>query len=128
MPSSVGASTRVKAVVFCSTGSLLWRRLENGWGRLFSFRLNNWSLEAFGFRGEFVVLGREQVVQVADCLEEDIQTRLAFHGPEYAAVLEPCMGENTMKSPEYVHQVFHPGMSAVSIVKDGKAAREELLI
>jgi hypothetical protein len=53
-------------------------------------------IETLGLGREFVVLGRQEVVHVADGLEEDVKTGLILERPEHAAMLKPCVGKDAV--------------------------------
>lgn len=90
--------------------------------------LSWYGLQPFGFGRELVVLGGEQVVHVADGLEEDVQAGLALDGPEDAAVLEPGVGEDAVQAAEDVDEVLDDGALVVAVGEDDEAAGEELRV
>ena len=81
-------------------------------------------LEPLRFRGQLVVLGGEEVVQVAHGLEEDVQPRLALDAPEDAAVLEPGVGEDTVQPAEDVDEVLDRGGLVVAALARGRGRHE----
>ena len=79
------------------------------------------SLQALGFGWMFVVLAWQEVVDVANGLEEDVEAGLALYGPEDAAVLEPGVGEDAMQAAEDVDEVLN-GSALVVGVREGDEA------
>lgn len=83
-------------------------------------------LKTFSLGRELVVLGREEVVHVADGLEEDVQARVAFDIPKDAAVLEPGVGKNPMQPAEYVDEVLNRNALVMRITQDDDSAGKYL--
>lgn len=125
MSSCVG--TEMEVLVLGAGPALLGLGLEDGRGRLLGLVLNG-GFEALGFGRQLVVLCGQQVVEIADLLEEDVEARLPLDGPEDTAVLEPRVGEYTMKSAEDVDQVLDPDVLAMIVAEYDEAAREYLLV
>lgn len=128
MPSGVRAPGVVGAVLVNTVPPRLGSGLEDVLDHLLRLGLAGERLQALGLRGQLVVLRGEQVVEIADRLEEDVQAGLALHRPEDAAVLEPGVGEDAVEPPEDVDEVLDADVLAVRVAKDDEAAWEELLV
>lgn len=106
----------------------LQRGLEYALNGLFGFGLGRRSLETLGLGGQLVVLRRKQLVEITDSLEEDVESGLAFDGPKDAAVLEPGMGEDAVKSAEDVDEVLDADVLAMRIGQNDETAGKEFLV
>ena len=86
------------------------------------------AFHALGFLGDGVVVFGNEVVDVADGFVEDVQTLVAFDGPEDVAVLEPGVREHAVHAPEDVGQVSDALLVAAGgLAAEGQSAREVFL-
>lgn len=128
MSSGVRAPGVVGAVLVNPVPPWLGRGLQDVLDHLLRLGIAGERLQALGLGGQLVVLRGEQVVEVADRLEEHVQPGLSLHRPEDAAVLEPGVGEDAVEPPEYVDEVLDADVLAVRVAEDDEAAWEELLV
>lgn len=104
------------------------RGLENSRWRLRGLLFNMGRLESFCFRGQLVVLSGQQVVQIAYCLEKDIEPCFPLDRPENTTVLEPGVGKYAMQPAEHIDEILDAKILTMIVVVNNKPAREDLLV
>ena len=86
---------------------MLWKRLLLLLMCRLAVRGRGNHLQPLCLWGQLVILRREEIVGIANRLEEDVQARLTLYAPKDAPVLEPGMRKYSIYSSKDVGQLAY---------------------